>query len=177
MAACLLCFADGWVSKFDIYNLRYIAEIRAGINTATGGVRRRPLRDVGNYLPHTLVVLDARDLSPLKVIAVKDDEGGAHGYRRCTTPVRARASSLRSRISPSVGDPVERRPRADLSRLRARLPHGEALAAEGPFPVRRIKLDDYLDDFFFDPPYNHLIGARATATAARCEPAGRPQDR
>jgi len=27
---------------------------------------------------------------------------------------------------------------------------GEALAAEGPFPVRRIKLDDYLDDFFFD---------------------------
>lgn len=25
---------------------------------------------------------------------------------------------------------------------------GEALAAKGPFPVRRIKLDDYLDDFF-----------------------------
>ena len=28
-----------------------------------------------------------------------------------------------------------------------------------PFPVRRIKLDDYLDDFFFDPEYRHLIGA------------------
>src|SRR4030066_1180394 len=92
---------DGWVSKFDIYNLKYIAEIRAGINTrnlAASGDGRYVL--VGNYLPHTLVVLDARDLSPLK-----------------------------------------------------------GIAATGPFPVRRIKLDDYLDDFFFDPPYNHLIGA------------------
>lgn len=29
----------------------------------------------------------------------------------------------------------------------------------GPFPVRRIMLDDYLDDFFFDQDYKHLIGA------------------
>ena len=29
----------------------------------------------------------------------------------------------------------------------------------GPFPVRRIKLDDYLDDFFFDQSYANLIGA------------------
>jgi len=36
---------------------------------------------------------------------------------------------------------------------------GEALAAKGPFPVRRIRLDDYLDDFFFDQSYEHLIGA------------------
>ena len=27
------------------------------------------------------------------------------------------------------------------------------------FPVRRIRLDDYLDDFFFDPPYQNLVGA------------------
>jgi hypothetical protein len=36
---------------------------------------------------------------------------------------------------------------------------GEALAAEGPLPVRRIALDDILDDFYFDPAYDHLIGA------------------
>ena len=67
---------DGWVSKFDIYNLKYIAEIRAGINTrnlAVSGDGRFVM--VGNYLPHTLVVLDARDLSPLKIIAVQDDAG------------------------------------------------------------------------------------------------------
>lgn len=33
----------------------------------------------------------------------------------------------------------------------------------GPFPVRRIVLDDYLDDFFFDPPYRNLIGAARNA--------------
>jgi DNA-binding beta-propeller fold protein YncE len=36
---------------------------------------------------------------------------------------------------------------------------GEAIAAKGPFPIRRIKLDDYLDDFFLDQDYKHLIGA------------------
>jgi len=36
---------------------------------------------------------------------------------------------------------------------------GEGLAEPGHFPIRRIKLDDYLDDFFFDQPYEHLIGA------------------
>ena len=36
---------------------------------------------------------------------------------------------------------------------------GEGLAEEGLFPVRSIVLDDYLDDFFFDPSYQHLIGA------------------
>ncbi len=39
---------------------------------------------------------------------------------------------------------------------------------EGPpelerFPVRRIRLDDYLDDFFFDQPYEHLVGAARNA--------------
>ena len=67
---------DGWISKFDIYNLRYVAEIRAGINTrnlAVSGDGKYVM--VGNTLPHTLVVLDAANLAPLKVIAVKGDAG------------------------------------------------------------------------------------------------------
>ena len=37
---------------------------------------------------------------------------------------------------------------------------GEAAPIDtDPFPIRRIRLNDYLDDFFFDPPYQHLIGA------------------
>jgi hypothetical protein len=36
---------------------------------------------------------------------------------------------------------------------------GEGMVEKGPFPVRVIELDDYLDDFFFDQPYQHLIGA------------------
>jgi hypothetical protein len=35
----------------------------------------------------------------------------------------------------------------------------EGLAQTGPFPVRRIPLKEPLDDFFFDPSYDHLIGS------------------
>ena len=34
---------------------------------------------------------------------------------------------------------------------------GENVKPE-PFPVRRIKVEDYLDDFFFDQEYVSLIG-------------------
>jgi hypothetical protein len=40
---------------------------------------------------------------------------------------------------------------------------GEGVAVNGPFPVRRIRLGDYLDDFFFDPAYEYLIGAARSA--------------
>jgi DNA-binding beta-propeller fold protein YncE len=35
---------------------------------------------------------------------------------------------------------------------------GEEIRSES-FPLRRIRVDDYLDDFFFDPAYVSLIGA------------------
>ncbi|HLF23961.1 MAG TPA: cytochrome D1 domain-containing protein, partial [Burkholderiales bacterium] len=58
---------DGWVSKFDIYNLKYVAEIRAGINMRNIAVSSDGRFVIaGNYLPHTLVVLNATDLTPLK---------------------------------------------------------------------------------------------------------------
>ena len=47
---------DGWISKYDIYNLKLVAEIRAGINTrnlAVSADDRYVM--VANYLPHSLV--------------------------------------------------------------------------------------------------------------------------
>jgi hypothetical protein len=53
---------DGWISKFDIYNLTYTHEIRAGINTRNLAVSHDGrFVMVANYLPHNLVLLDARD--------------------------------------------------------------------------------------------------------------------
>jgi cytochrome c553 len=67
---------DGWISKFDIYNLKFIAEVRAGINTRNAAVSGDgKYVAVGNYLPHSIVILDARDLTPVKVIEVKGREG------------------------------------------------------------------------------------------------------
>jgi len=51
---------DGWISKYDLYSLKPVAEIRAGINTrniAVSGDGKWVM--VGNFLPHTLVVRPA----------------------------------------------------------------------------------------------------------------------
>jgi hypothetical protein len=59
---------DGWITKFDIWNLKVVAEIRAGINTRNVAVSGDgKYLAVANYLPHTLVLLDA-DLNLLKII-------------------------------------------------------------------------------------------------------------
>ena len=69
---------DGWISKFDMYLLQTVVEVRAGINTrniAVSSDNRYVI--VGNYLPHTLVLLDAVDLSVIKVIPVDDGVGNS----------------------------------------------------------------------------------------------------
>ena len=66
---------DGWISKYDLWNLALVAEVRAGLNTrnvAVSGDGRYVM--VANYLPHTLVILDA-NLELVKVIPVADREG------------------------------------------------------------------------------------------------------
>ena len=67
---------DGWVSKFDMYNLKVVAEVRACINTRNASVSfNNKYVAVGNYLPHSLVILSAEDLSPVAVLPMADDQG------------------------------------------------------------------------------------------------------
>jgi mono/diheme cytochrome c family protein/DNA-binding beta-propeller fold protein YncE len=152
---------DGWIAKYDIWNLALVAEVRAGINTrnlAVSSDGRYVL--VGNYLPHTLVALDARDLSLVKVIEAKDRNGrssrvsavyDAAPRESFIVALKDVAEVWELPYGPKTG-PVYEGLVHDY-RL------GEAIAAKGPLPVRRIVLDDIVDDFFFDPPYDHLIGA------------------
>ncbi|MBI3571224.1 MAG: PD40 domain-containing protein, partial [Gammaproteobacteria bacterium] len=152
---------DGWVSKFDIYNLKYVAEIRAGINMrniAVSSDGRYVL--AGNYLPHTLVVLDANDLSPIEVIAVKDDTGKSSRVSAAYDAAPRKSFIAALKDIPEVWEiPYDDKAEPVYPGLVHDYRMGEALAAKGPFPLRRIRLDDYLDDFFFDQPYEHLIGA------------------
>lgn len=130
---------DGWISKFDIYNLKTVAEVRAGINTrnvAVSGDGKTLL--VGNYLPHTLVLLDAHDLSLIKVIPAVGADGKS------------------SRISAVY----QAAPRGSfVAALKDAKEVWEISASAKDFPVRRIAVENYLDDFFFDQSYRHLIGA------------------
>jgi DNA-binding beta-propeller fold protein YncE len=139
--------------------------VRAGINTRNLAVSSDGrFAMVANYLPHTLVVLDADDLSPIKIIPVRDDMGKESRVSAVYDAPPRRSFIAALKDIPEVWE-IPYDPNAEP--IYRGLVHdyrmGEALAEKGPFPIRRIKLDDYLDDFFFDPPYQHLIGAARNA--------------
>jgi cytochrome c553 len=152
---------DGWISKFDMYRLETVAEVRAGINTRNAAVSaddRYVL--VGNYLPQDLVLLDARDLSLIKVIPATDDFGkGSRVSAVYTAPPRQSFIVALKDIKEVWEISYADQPPPVYSGLVHDYRLGEGLAEPGRFPVRRIQLDDYLDDFFFDQSYEHLIGA------------------
>jgi len=152
---------DGWITKFDMYTLETVAEIRAGINTRNAAVSADDRYVmVGNYLPHSLVILDASDLSPVKIIAVEDDHGNRSRISAVyTAPPRnsfiVALKDLKEVWEINYTDDPPKVYRGYVHDYKM----GEGIAEKGLFPVRRIALDDYLDDFFFDQSYQHLIGA------------------
>jgi mono/diheme cytochrome c family protein/DNA-binding beta-propeller fold protein YncE len=134
-----LASRDGWISKFDLYNLKTVAEVRAGINTrnvAVSGDGKTLL--VGNTLPETLVLLDAVDLSLRKVIPVVD-AAGKHSRVSAVYQAQPRDSFI-----------VALKDVAEVWEIMNDYPD---------FSVRRIPLARVLDDFFFDQDYRLLIGA------------------
>jgi len=152
---------DGWISKFDMYTLETVAEIRAGINTRNAAVSADDRYVmVGNYLPHSLVILDASDLSLVKIIDVKDDHGKTSRVSAVYTapPRNSFIVALKDFKQVWEINYTDKPPKIYRGYVHD-YKMGEGIAEKGPFPVRRIELDDYLDDFFFDQTYQHLIGA------------------
>lgn len=152
---------DGWIAKYDIWNLKLVAEIRAGINTRNLAVSSDGrFAMVANYFPNTLVALDTRDLSPIRVIDVKDDNGKSSRVSAVydAAPRNSFIAALKD-----IPEVWELSYDENAPPVYAGLVHdykmAEALAVKGPFPPRRIKLDDFLDDFFFDPSYDHVVGS------------------
>lgn len=60
---------NGLVTKIDLYSLEKVAEVRAGLNARGVAVSRDgKYLAVSNYLPFNMVILDAEQLKPLKII-------------------------------------------------------------------------------------------------------------
>ena len=158
-----LASRDGWIASFDLYSLKLVAEARAGINTrnlAAAGDGRTAM--VGNVLPHTLVVLEAVTLKPLKVIPVVGDKGKTSRVSAVyAAPPRASYIAALSDLAEIWEMSWQENPRPVARGLVHNYQPGmeEGDFDRGPFPVRRIRLDDYLDDFFFDPTYTNVVGA------------------
>lgn len=135
---------DGWVSKFDLYNLKTVAEVRAGINSRNIAISPDgKVIAVANYLPATLVLLNAEDLSPLRVLNVRNQAGTSSSRVSAVYQARPRNSFV-----------VALKDVAEVWEI----PLATAPGAER-FSPRRIALDEPLDDFFFDSAYRHLVGS------------------
>ena len=153
---------DGWISKYDIYNLKLVAEIRAGINTRNLAVSHdgRYVM-VANYLPHSLVLLDASDLNPIKLFEVRNNAGKTSRISAVYTAPPRNSFIAALKDIPEVwqinyaDDP----PIGFGQWMHDYNPESGEKPVVEKFPVRRIQVDDYLDDFFFDQEYVSIIGA------------------
>jgi DNA-binding beta-propeller fold protein YncE len=152
---------DGWVTKFDLWNLQTVAEVRAGLNTrnvAVSGDGRYVM--VANYLPHTLALLDARDLSLVKVIEVRDQQGKSSRVSAVYDAAPRKSFVAALKDIPEIWEiSYDDHAAPVYEGLVHDYKLGEGIALPGKFNPRRTRLDEVLDDFFFDPSYAYVIGA------------------
>jgi len=156
---------DGWVSKFDLWNLQFVAEIRAGINTRNVAVSGDgKYVAVANYLPHSIVLLDA-DLNVLKLHEVKDKNGKESSRVSAIYDASPRKSFVAAlKDIPEVWeisyDPqVEDIPTGMIHDFK----YQEGAFIPGFLNPRRSFLAEPLEDFFFTQDYSELMGASREA--------------
>ncbi len=152
---------DGWVSKYDLWNLRMVSEARVGINTRNIAVSSDGRYVMAaNYLPHTLVVLDA-DLRFVKLLPVRDQAGTKSSRVSAVYDAAPRKSFVVAlKDIPEVweisyDDRAEPIPVGLVHDFR----YKEGAFMPGKLNPRRSLLDELLDDFFFTRDYSELLGA------------------
>ncbi len=153
---------DGWISKFDIYSRKYVAEIRAGINARNAAVSAdgRYVM-VANYLPHTLVLLDARQLNPIKIFAVKGVDGHSSRVSAVYTAKPRNSFIAALKDVPEVWEInyADNPPAGFAGWEHDYNPVSGDVVKPPPFPLKRVTVPTYLDDFFFNQEYDLLIGS------------------
>ncbi|GMG84401.1 cytochrome D1 domain-containing protein [Paralimibaculum aggregatum] len=163
---------DGWVQKLDLHALAEVARIRAGINSRNIAISRDgKWLAVANYLPRTLTILDAADLTPVRIIDIVARDGSRS---RVSAVYQARPRDsfiLALKDAPEIWE-IATDPAAGPFHEGFVHSHEtgmeEALAAErGLFARRRIMVSEPVDDFFFTPDYRNLIGATRDGARAK----------
>ena len=145
---------DGWITKYDLWGLETLVEVRAGINTRNAAVSSDgKYVVVANYLPHSVVVLD-RDLQFVKEIQTHSRVSAVYD----AAPRKSFVVALKD--VPELWE-ISYDPKAED--IPTGLVHDYKLK-EGAFVPgflnpRRTRLDQVLDDFFFTPDYLQVVGA------------------
>jgi cytochrome c553/DNA-binding beta-propeller fold protein YncE len=135
---------DGWVSKYDLWNLKLTAEIRVALNT-----RNLAVSDdgrwvmAGNTLPETLVLLRASDLRPERVYPVRGQDGKVSRVSAVYDAAPRQSFIVALRDIPEIWE----------------IGYGPKAGQSGFLKPRPIVLEAVLDDFFFTQDYANVIGA------------------
>jgi cytochrome c553 len=162
---------DGWVTKYDLWTLTTLAEVRAGINSRNIALSRDGKHiAIANYLPHSLVILSSDDLSVEKIFEAKDKKGQSS---RVSAVYQARPRDSFIAALKDVPEIWEIATDPNAPPVYSGLVHShekgmvEALpSSQGLFALRRIEIPEPLDDFFFDPPYRNLVGSAREGKSA-----------
>ncbi len=152
---------DGWISKFDLWNLKTVAEIRAGINTrnvAVSGDGKVVM--VANYLPRNLVALD-EDLNPLKTLDARSQDGKDLSRVSAVYDASPRKSFIAAmKDMPEIWEISYDRTAEDIpAGVIHDFKYREGAFVPAYLNPRRSLVSEPLDDFFFDQAYTHVMGA------------------
>ncbi len=155
---------DGWVTKYDLWSLKVIAEVRAAINARNIAISADGRHiAVAAYLPQMLVILSADDLSVERIIEAKDGHGT---LSRVSAVYQARPRNSFIVALKDVPEVWEIATDPNAPPVHEGFVHShekgmtEALpSSSGLFALRRIAIDEPLDDFLFDQDYRNLLGS------------------
>lgn len=164
-----LASRDGWITQFDIYNLKVVKEIRAGINTRNLAISSDgKYLAVANLLPQSVVILDSQKFTVLKNIEVKSLAGKPSRVSAVyTAPPRGSFIAALKDIPeiweiPYVNIILNKEIISKESHLTK---EKKNIVDTSLFQPKRVEVTMVVDDFFFDSGYEYLIGASRSGEA------------
>jgi mono/diheme cytochrome c family protein/DNA-binding beta-propeller fold protein YncE len=156
---------DGWISKYDIWNMALVAEVRAGLNTRNVAVSNDGRHvAVANTLPHTIVLMDG-DLNLKKVLPVRARDGAQTSRVSAVYDAAPRKSFIAAlKDVPEVWEISYDEKTEDIpTGVIHDFKYKEGAFIPGYLNPRRSTLSEPLDDFYFNRDYSELMGASREA--------------
>ncbi|HEU4353691.1 MAG TPA: cytochrome D1 domain-containing protein [Burkholderiales bacterium] len=145
---------DGWITKYDLWGLETLVDVRAGINTRNAAVSADgKYVAVANYLPHSVVILDS-NLQFVKQLATGSRVSAVYDAAPRKSFVVA-LKDIPEMWEISYDPKTEDVPVGLVHDFRLK----EGAFVPGFLNARRTQLEDVLDDFFFTPDYRQVVGA------------------
>ncbi len=152
---------DGWVQKYDIWGLQEVVRVRAGLNSRNIALSHDgKWLAVANYLPNTLSILSADDLSAAIVHEIKGKDGSPSRVSAVYTAAPRESFVLALKDVPETWEVFygENPPfHGFVHDYRIEGPPEERV----PFPRRRMMVGGVIDDFIFDESFEYALGAKA----------------